>query len=244
MTTITRLTTASTFAFLCAGSFLIAAEPAAEWTFQGEDPLKDTRGGLVATLDESGAQGAVEVAAGVVTFRPQGQGAEAQGGVLMIPWSDLVARFGGGFTMTFELTYGSLDRSPEGKDLGVIDTEGKVPGPFRLGVNQGPNGEKYYLRLATEPTGDPLLLLVTDRHPSTAFRPIEVSISVEKLPVDRYRVSLSLDGEQIGSQEGEVFPVFDDTSLVLGSYVEGGRRENFFDGTISNFKIYPAPASP
>lgn len=238
-----RLTPISLFLFLCAGSILIGSEPAAEWTFQGREPLRDIRGGLAATLGESNPEGTVSITDREVTFVPQEREGELFGGTLEVPWDVLVSSFNKGFSIAFTMTYSTLDRSENGKDLGILDTAGRQPGPFRFGVNQGPNGEKYYVRLTTDPTGDPTLTLVSDRQPSEIGQPIDVLISVRESDNDRYEIELFLNGKMVQRSEGEVFPLFDMTDLVLGSYVERGRRENFFDGTISNLRIYPTPSS-
>lgn len=109
MPIIIRFPSISAVALFSLGSFLVASEPAAEWDFQGKEPLKDARGGLVAILDESGVPGTVEVVAGAVTFQPKGEGVEAHGGVLIIPWSDLTARCKDGFPSGGILSHAELD---------------------------------------------------------------------------------------------------------------------------------------
>ena len=218
-----------------------ASEPVAEWTFSGKDPLKDAKGGLVATPTASNPEGSLSSAGGALSFTPRVVEGITRGGTLEIPWDKLVARFQKGFSLSFTMTYASLDRGVNGKDLGIIDTSGRRPGPFRFGVNQGPNGDKYYVRLTTDPTGDPSLTMVTDRLPSEVGRPIDVLISVGELKDDQYEIKLFLDDKLIKSEKGTVYPLFEDTSLVIGSYVERGTMENFFDGTISNLRIQPAP---
>jgi hypothetical protein len=85
--------------------------------------------------------------------------------------------------------------------------------------------------------------MVTDRLPSEVGRPIDVLISVGELKDDQYEIKLFLDDKLIKSEKGTVYPLFEDTSLIIGSYLERGKMENFFDGTISNLRIQPAPVA-
>jgi len=219
-----------------------ASEPVAEWTFSGNNPLKDAKGGLVGTPAASNPEGSLSSAGGALSFTPRLVEGITRGGTLEMRWDKLVARFQKGFSISFTMTYTSLDRGENGKDLGIIDTAGRQPGPFRFGVNQGPNGEKYYVRLTTDPTGDPNLTMVTDRQPSEVGRPIAVLISVGELKEDQYEIKLFLDDKLIKSEKGTVYPLFEGTSLVIGSYVERGLTQNFFEGSIANLRIYNAPS--
>jgi hypothetical protein len=236
------LTTFSTFAFFCAGSFLVASEPAAEWTFQGEGPLRDIRGGIEAMQSDANPEGTVSIAAGEVQFLPRMEDGVSRGGTLEVPWDPLVAHFNKGFSIAFVLTYTSLERGEMGKDMGIIDTMRRIPGPFRFGVNQGPNGEKYYVRITTDPTGDPTITMTTDRQQTVVGRPVEVLISFEEKEDGKCAVKLFLDGELVKSEEGETYPLFDATDLVIGSYVERGLTQNFFEGSIANLRIYNSPS--
>ena len=236
------LTTFSTLAFFCAGSFLVASEPAAEWTFQGEGPLRDIRGGIEAMQSDANPEGTVSIAAGEVQFLPRMEDGVSRGGTLEVPWDPLVAHFNKGFSIAFVLTYTSLERGEMGKDMGIIDTMRRIPGPFRFGVNQGPNGEKYYVRITTDPTGDPAITITTDRQQTVVGRPVEVLISFEEKEDGKCAVKLFLDGELVKSEEGETYPLFDATDLVIGSYVERGMTQNFFEGSIANLRIYNSPS--
>ena len=69
-----RLTTVTAFAFFCAGSFLIASDPSAEWTFRGEKPLEDVRGGIKAMQSKANLEGTVMIKAGEVLFAPRTDG--------------------------------------------------------------------------------------------------------------------------------------------------------------------------
>jgi hypothetical protein len=237
-----RLTTVTAFAFFCAGSFLIASDPSAEWTFRGEKPLEDVRGGIKAMQSKANLEGTVMIKAGEVLFAPRTDGGVSRGGTLNVSWDRLVAHFNEGFSISFTLTYSSLERGEMGKDMGIIDTMRRIPGPFRFGVNQGPNGEKYYVRITTDPTGDPAITMTTDRQQTVVGCPVEVLISFEEGKDGKCTVKLFLDGKLVKSEMGEAYPLFDETDLVIGSYVERGLTQNFFEGSIANLRIYNAPS--
>ena len=55
-------------------------------------------------------------------------------------------------------------------------------------------------------------------------------------------MKLFLDGKLVKSEMGEAYPLFDETDLVIGSYVERGLTQNFFEGSIANLRIYNAPS--